>query len=105
MGIPRKLSGGLLLMFHPWNALENLILSIGLQGSKLEVQQNGLLGVGGLGLLGCLLGLWPSLLGLLGLLGWAAAEAGELAWEYWKVHSEPGVLYLGTSLPTSSPTD
>ncbi|CAL8470893.1 g10435 [Coccomyxa elongata] len=66
-----------------------------LQGSKLEVQQNGLLGVGGVGLLGCMLGLWPTLLGVLSLLGWAAAEAAELAWEYWKVHSEPGVLYLG----------
>ncbi|KAK9904192.1 hypothetical protein WJX75_006390 [Coccomyxa subellipsoidea] len=66
-----------------------------LQGSKLEVQQNGLLGVGGVALLGCLLGSWPALLGLLSLLGWSAAVAGELAWEYWKVHSEPGVLYLG----------
>lgn len=59
------------------------------------MQQNGLLGVGGVGLLGCMLGLWPTLLGVLSLLGWAAAEAAELAWEYWKVHSEPGVLYLG----------
>lgn len=66
-----------------------------LQGSKLEVQQNGLLGVGAVGLLGCILGLWPTLLGVLSLLGWAAVEAAELAWEYWKVHSEPGVLYLG----------
>ncbi|BDA45514.1 hypothetical protein COCOBI_07-3010 [Coccomyxa sp. Obi] len=66
-----------------------------LQGAKLEVQQNGLLGVGGVGLLGCILGLWPTLLGVLSLLGWSAVEAAELAWEYWKVHSEPGVLYLG----------
>jgi hypothetical protein len=74
--------------------------AVALQGSKLEVQQNGLLGVGGVALLGCLLGSWPALLGLLSLLGWSAAVAGELAWEYWKVHSEPGVLYLGKSLPT-----
>lgn len=66
-----------------------------LQGATLEVQQNGLLGVGGVALLGCLLGVWPGLLGLLSLLGWTVGQAGELAWEYWKVHSEPGVLYLG----------
>ena len=66
-----------------------------LQGSKLEVQQNGLLGVGAVGLVGCILGLWPTLLGVLCLMGWSAVEAAELAWEYWKVHSEPGVLYLG----------